>query len=107
MSFNQKTVIPSRFANWRGNPPLKKEIATPACAPVRNDKILMTFLSVPGIFYEKRSITAKAPFCSASALTPQPIKRVSSVSQPWGTAQAPASVPGAMRPPMALKSATF
>ena len=30
-----------------------------------------------------------------------------SVSEPWGTAQAPASVPGAIRPPIAPKSATF
>ena len=35
-------VIPRQFSNWRGNPPLKKEIATPACALVRNDSELKT-----------------------------------------------------------------
>ena len=41
----RNTVIPSQFANWRGNPPPKKEIATPACALVRNDTNGMTLVS--------------------------------------------------------------
>jgi len=41
----RNTVIPSQFANWRGNPPPKKEIATPACALVRYDTNGMTLVS--------------------------------------------------------------